>query len=91
MNKQLEAEGVKLSLNRLRLQAVAGHCSATRRSTPISRRLDRPLRDVHLGIARRDPDGLIVPVIRSADQMGLAELQQRTAELAKKSRRTRRG
>ena len=44
--------------------------------------------DVHLGFAVSVPDGLLVPVIRSADQMGLKELQQHTADLAKKARAT---
>jgi pyruvate dehydrogenase E2 component (dihydrolipoamide acetyltransferase) len=42
--------------------------------------------DVHIGVAVAIPDGLIVPVIKNADQMGLKELQQRTAELAKKAK-----
>jgi pyruvate dehydrogenase E2 component (dihydrolipoamide acetyltransferase) len=89
MNKALEPEGIKLSLNDFVSKAVA---TALLRHPAVNAHFagDSIVRfgDVHLGIAVAIPDGLIVPVIRSADQMGLRELQQRTAELAKKARAT---
>src|SRR5207248_4659877 len=42
--------------------------------------------DVNIGLAVALPDGLIVPVLRSADQMGLKEIRQRSADLAERAR-----
>jgi pyruvate dehydrogenase E2 component (dihydrolipoamide acetyltransferase) len=89
MNKALEPEGIKLSLNDFVSKAAA---TALLRHPAVNAHFtgDSIVRfgDVHLGIAVAIPDGLIVPVLRSADQMDLRELQQRTAELAKKARAT---
>ena len=89
LNKQLEADGVKLSLNDFVSKAVAAallkHPALNAHFTGDS--ITR-FGDVHLGIAVAIPDGLIVPVVRNADQMGLKELQQRTADVAKKARAT---
>jgi pyruvate/2-oxoglutarate dehydrogenase complex dihydrolipoamide acyltransferase (E2) component len=41
---------------------------------------------VHLGIAVDTPDGLVVPVIRNAHQLGAAALSQRIAEVATRAR-----
>jgi len=72
MNKALEPEGVKLSLNDFVSKAVA---AALLRHPALNAHFtgDSIVRfgDVHLGIAVAIPDGLIVPVIRGADQMGL--------------------
>jgi 2-oxoglutarate dehydrogenase E2 component (dihydrolipoamide succinyltransferase) len=43
-------------------------------------------RRVHLGIAVSTPRGLVVPVIRDADAMSLAELERAIGERAKKAR-----
>jgi len=87
LNKRLETQGVKLSLNDFVSKAVA---AALRRHPALNAHFtgDSITRfgDVNLGIAVAIPDGLIVPVLKSADQMGLVELQQRTAELARKAR-----
>ena len=40
---------------------------------------------VHIGIAVDTPDGLMVPVIRNADQKSLLELAKESVELAKKA------
>jgi pyruvate dehydrogenase E2 component (dihydrolipoamide acetyltransferase) len=89
LNKQLEAEGTKLSLNDFVSKAV---CAALLRHPALNAHFgDNQITrfgDVHLGFAVSIPDGLLVPVIRSADQMGLKELQQQTADLAKKARAT---
>jgi pyruvate dehydrogenase E2 component (dihydrolipoamide acetyltransferase) len=87
LNKRLETQGVKVSLNDFVSKATA---AALRRHPALNAHFtgDAVTRfgDVNLGIAVAIPDGLIVPVIKSADQMGLVELQQRTAELAKKAK-----
>ncbi len=44
------------------------------------------LRPVHLGVAVALDDGLLVPVIRDCDGLGLAELQARLQELAQRAR-----
>lgn len=41
---------------------------------------------IHIGIAVDTPNGLVVPVIRDADQKGLFELAKETVELAGKAR-----
>ncbi len=41
---------------------------------------------VHLGIAVGTPRGLVVPVIRNADRISLAEIERRIKELATKAR-----
>ena len=42
--------------------------------------------DVHLGLAVDSPDGLLVPVIRNANQKSLEELNRAIAETAEKAR-----
>jgi pyruvate dehydrogenase E2 component (dihydrolipoamide acetyltransferase) len=87
LNKRLESQGLKISLNDFVSKAAA---AALRKHPALNAHFtgDSITRfgDVNLGIAVAIPDGLIVPVIKSADQMGLVELQQRTAELAKKAK-----
>jgi 2-oxoglutarate dehydrogenase E2 component (dihydrolipoamide succinyltransferase) len=43
-------------------------------------------RRVHLGIAVSTPRGLVVPVVRHADRLSLAELERAVAELAERAR-----
>lgn len=87
LNKLMEAEGVKVSVNDFVTKAAAAalikHPALNAHFTGDS--ITR-FGDVHIGVAVAIPDGLIVPVIKNADQMGLKELQQRTAELAKKAK-----
>jgi pyruvate dehydrogenase E2 component (dihydrolipoamide acetyltransferase) len=87
LNKLLESQGVKVSVNDFVTKAVAAaltkHPALNAHFTGDS---VTKFGDVHIGVAVAIPDGLIVPVIKNADQMGLKELQQRTAELAKKAK-----
>ena len=87
LNKLLESQGVKVSVNDFVTKAVAAalvkHPALNAHFTGDS---VTQFGDVHIGVAVAIPDGLIVPVIKNADQMGLKELQQRTAELAKKAK-----
>lgn len=46
-------------------------------------------RRVHLGIAVATPRGLVVPVVRNADTMSVAELERAIADLADRARRTK--
>ncbi len=41
---------------------------------------------VHMGVAVGTPNGLVVPVVRDADQMGFAEIEKRIAELGMRAR-----
>jgi 2-oxoglutarate dehydrogenase E2 component (dihydrolipoamide succinyltransferase) len=41
---------------------------------------------VHMGIAVGTPTGLVVPVVRDADQMGFAEIEKKIAELGLRAR-----
>lgn len=41
---------------------------------------------IHIGVAVAIPDGLIVPVIRDADTLGIREISQRTRDLATRAR-----
>lgn len=45
--------------------------------------------DVHLGMAVALPDGLIVPVLRNVDQMGVKEIRVRSADLIDRARKQR--
>ena len=47
------------------------------------------LEDIHLGVAVATPEGLIVPVIRHADQRTLAGIAQQSAQLADKAQARR--
>ncbi len=47
----------------------------------------RQFKSVHLGLAVEAENGLLVPVIRDADKLGLVELARRRADLADKARR----
>jgi pyruvate/2-oxoglutarate dehydrogenase complex dihydrolipoamide acyltransferase (E2) component len=43
-------------------------------------------RDIHIGIATALEDGLLVPVVRSADRKGLMQLASEVADLAERAR-----
>jgi pyruvate dehydrogenase E2 component (dihydrolipoamide acetyltransferase) len=87
MNKQLEAEGVRLSIGDFVAKAVAvalgrhPGLNAHYGGTEITR-----FGDVHLGMAVALPEGLIVPVLRNINQMGLREIRQRSADLVDRAR-----
>jgi pyruvate dehydrogenase E2 component (dihydrolipoamide acetyltransferase) len=87
MNKQLEAEGVKLSISDFIAKAVSAallkHPAVNAHFTGDS--ITR-FGDVNLGIAVAIPDGLIVPVLRGVDQMGLKEIRVRSEDLIKRAR-----
>jgi pyruvate dehydrogenase E2 component (dihydrolipoamide acetyltransferase) len=51
----------------------------------------RLLDGVHIGVATALPDGLIVPVVRDADAVSLADVARRSAELVEKVRSGRFG
>ena len=92
INAQLERDKVKLSIADFIAKAV---CAALMKHPDVNATFDENKReitrygDVNLGIAVAVPDGLIVPVLRGADQMGLRELRERSAELIDRARAQR--
>jgi pyruvate dehydrogenase E2 component (dihydrolipoamide acetyltransferase) len=89
LNTALEAEKVRLSLGDLISKAVAvallKHPALNAHYDSAKNEITR-FGDVHLGFAVALPDGLIVPVLRNVDQMGLKELRTRSVELIENAR-----
>jgi pyruvate dehydrogenase E2 component (dihydrolipoamide acetyltransferase) len=78
--------GVRVSLNDFLTFAV----SRTLREFPdLNARLEgqeiKVLADIHVGIAVATPEGLIVPVIRHADQQALWDIARESAQLSEKA------
>ena len=87
INARLQDQGVKTSINDFIIKAVAvalrqhPEINAQWTDTAI-RRFNR----VHIGVAVAVEDGLITPIVRDADQLGVAEISQQVRELAKRAR-----
>jgi pyruvate dehydrogenase E2 component (dihydrolipoamide acetyltransferase) len=92
LNARLEKEKIRLSIGDFVTQAVA---SALKRHPALNATFDAQANevtrhgDVHLGIAVALPDGLIVPVLRNVDQMGLREIRQRSVDIVERARAQR--
>jgi pyruvate dehydrogenase E2 component (dihydrolipoamide acetyltransferase) len=89
LNAQLESEKIRLSLGDLIAKAVV---VALLRHPALNAHYNSEkaeittFGDVHLGFAVALPDGLIVPVLRNVDQMGLKEIRQRSSDLIERAR-----
>lgn len=89
MNKQLEVEKIKLSVGDFVTRAVA---AALRRHPGLNSHFNGEkaeitrFGEVNLGLAVALPEGLIVPVLRGAEKMGLREIRQRSVDLAARAR-----
>ncbi|HMO27648.1 MAG TPA: 2-oxo acid dehydrogenase subunit E2, partial [Tepidisphaeraceae bacterium] len=89
LNKQLEPQKIRLSVSDFVNKAIA---VALQQHPAVNAHFDEKnhqvirFGDVHLGIAVSLPDGLIVPVLKSIDQMGLKEIRQRSVDLAERAR-----
>ncbi|MBD3894757.1 pyruvate dehydrogenase complex dihydrolipoyllysine-residue acetyltransferase [Halomonas sp. ML-15] len=88
MKAEAEAQGAKLTPLPFLIKA----CAFALRQYPqfnVSLRPDGETlvwkKYVHIGLAVDTPDGLMVPVIRNADQKSLLELAKESVELAKKA------
>jgi pyruvate dehydrogenase E2 component (dihydrolipoamide acetyltransferase) len=87
MNKTLEKTGVRLSVGDFVAKAVATALTQHRvlnshfNGTEVTQ-----FADVNLGMAVALPNGLIVPVLRNINQMGLAEIRVRSADLVDRAR-----
>ena len=92
LNTSLEAEKVRLSIGDLIAKAVAvallKHPALNAHYSEKANEITR-FGDVHLGFAVALPDGLIVPVLRNIDQMGLREIRTRSGELIDRARAQR--
>jgi len=81
--------GLKLTMMPLVMKAVA---IALRRHPLLNASLDEENQQiiykqyVNLGVAVDTPRGLVVPVVRSADRMSIAELAQAVADVARRAR-----
>ncbi len=87
LNSILEKEGVRLSLADFIVKALAVSLQAhpTINATFDGQQITLH-GDVNIGIAVALPNGLIVPVLRGVNQMGLKEIRQRTADLIERAR-----
>ena len=92
LNARLEKEKVRLSIADFITRAVAAslvkHPALNARFNAEKNEVTR-YGDVNMGIAVSIPDGLIVPVLRAAQTMGLREIRQRSADLIDRARAQR--
>jgi pyruvate dehydrogenase E2 component (dihydrolipoamide acetyltransferase) len=92
LNEQLKSENVKLSVSDFVYKAVAAallkHPAVNAHFNAERGEITRH-GDVNLGIAVAVPDGLIVPVMRGVDQMGLREIRVRSTDLVKRAQALR--
>ena len=83
LRAELKASGTNLTVTDFVLAATA---QTLAEFPDVNSRTDGaavwPRRRVHLGLAVSVPAGLVVPVIRDADRLGLGELHDRAAALA---------
>lgn len=87
MGEELKADGVKLTPLAFLIKACV---AALKKYPEFNASLDGDTlvlkQYFHIGFAADTPNGLVVPVIRDADQKSLIELAQESAALAKKAR-----
>ncbi len=88
MNKENEKSGTKVTMLAFLIKACV---SALKQFPEFNASLDSDggivyKRYFHIGFAADTPNGLMVPVIRDADQKGILQISQEMGELAKKAR-----
>ncbi|WP_298214652.1 dihydrolipoyllysine-residue acetyltransferase [Acidovorax sp.] len=86
-NKENEKSGVKVTMLAFMIKAAV---AALKKFPEFNSSLDGDqlvLKNYfHIGFAADTPNGLVVPVIRDADQKGIVQISQEMGELAKKAR-----
>ncbi|MDE0637293.1 MAG: 2-oxo acid dehydrogenase subunit E2 [Candidatus Poribacteria bacterium] len=86
-NEELEKREVSLTYTDLLVKIVA---TALREHRPLNATLTdegiHMLADINIGVAVALDDGLVVPVVRNADQIGLAAISEQVRTLAEKAR-----
>jgi pyruvate dehydrogenase E2 component (dihydrolipoamide acetyltransferase) len=87
LNGEHAQDGVKVTLLAFLVKACI---AALRRFPEVNASLDGDQlvlkRYFHIGFAADTPNGLVVPVLKNADQKGVLELARETADLAAKAR-----
>ncbi len=88
LNKTTEKTlGFRISFNDIILKAVADVLESFPEFNATLNGNDLHIfEDVHLGVAMTTDDGLIVPVVRSANKKSITEIAQETKALAKKAK-----
>ncbi|MFN3375075.1 MAG: dihydrolipoyllysine-residue acetyltransferase [Burkholderiaceae bacterium] len=86
-NKENEKSGVKVTMLAFMIKAAV---AALKKFPEFNSSLDGDQLVMknyyHIGFAADTPNGLVVPVIKDADQKGVVQISQEMAELAKKAR-----
>jgi pyruvate dehydrogenase E2 component (dihydrolipoamide acetyltransferase) len=89
LNKENEKAGIKLTMLAFLIKGVV---AALKKYPDFNASLDASGENLvlkkyfHIGFAADTPNGLVVPVIRDADQKGVIEIAQESGALAKKAR-----
>jgi pyruvate dehydrogenase E2 component (dihydrolipoamide acetyltransferase) len=87
LNKESDQTGVKFTMLGFLIKAVV---AALKKHPEFNASLDGDQlvykQYYHIGFAADTPNGLMVPVLKDADQKGLSDIAKETSELAKKAR-----
>jgi pyruvate dehydrogenase E2 component (dihydrolipoamide acetyltransferase) len=87
LNKENEKSGTKLTMLAFIIKAVV---AALKKYPDLNSSLDGDSQVFknywHIGFAADTPAGLMVPVLKNADQKGILDIARETAELSKKAR-----
>jgi pyruvate dehydrogenase E2 component (dihydrolipoamide acetyltransferase) len=87
LNKENEKSGIKVTMLAFVIKAVV---SALKKFPDFNASLDGDAlvykQYFHIGFAADTPNGLVVPVLKNADQKGILQISQEMSELAKKAR-----
>ncbi len=87
LQKRLEKRGVKITLNDILIKIVSRALEEFRgvNASFLGDRI-RLHRTIHIGLAVAVEEGLVVPVIRSADRKSISEISREAADLAARAR-----
>jgi pyruvate dehydrogenase E2 component (dihydrolipoamide acetyltransferase) len=87
LNKENEKSGIKVTMLAFVIKAVV---SALKKFPDFNASLDGDAlvykQYFHVGFAADTPNGLVVPVLKNADQKGILQISQEMSDLAKKAR-----
>jgi pyruvate dehydrogenase E2 component (dihydrolipoamide acetyltransferase) len=87
LNKENEKSGVKVTMLAFIIKAVV---AALKKYPDLNSSLDGENQVFknywHIGFAADTPNGLMVPVLKNADQKGVVQIAQETSDLARKAR-----
>jgi pyruvate dehydrogenase E2 component (dihydrolipoamide acetyltransferase) len=87
LNKENEKAGIKVTMLAFIIKAVV---AALKKYPDLNSSLDGDNQVFknywHIGFAADTPNGLMVPVLKNADQKGVVQIAQETSDLAKKAR-----